>query len=181
MSNDSIPTVEYRSLDFMGYEGYRVGDDGSVWSRRRGGGWSAWKKLKRTKNKYGYCVVGLYNEESILKSHRVSNLVLLAFVGPRPENMQCCHWDGDRTNDALSNLRWDTPKANNADKRRHGTTLRGSLIGNSKLTEEIVAQIKLRCAAGELHAVIANDVGVTRTMIGYIAKRKWWRHVSDGN
>lgn len=49
-------------------------------------------------------------------------LVLEAFVGPCPEGMQACHNDGDRMNTRVGNLRWDTPKANSADRWRHGTT-----------------------------------------------------------
>jgi hypothetical protein len=54
------------------------------------------------------------------KQCRVAPLVLEAFVGPRPPGMDCCHDDGDSTNDALSNLRWDTKRANQADTLRHG-------------------------------------------------------------
>lgn len=50
----------------------------------------------------------------------VHSLVLSAFVGPRPEGMECCHGDGDKTNNALSNLRWDTKKANELDAVRIG-------------------------------------------------------------
>lgn len=51
----------------------------------------------------------------------VHTLVLEAFAARRPAGMQCAHNDGDRSNNALSNLRWATPKENNADKRQHGT------------------------------------------------------------
>ena len=44
--------------------------------------------------------------------------------GEPQTGMQCCHYDGDRTNAALDNLRWDTVKANHADKKRHGTYYR---------------------------------------------------------
>jgi hypothetical protein len=47
-------------------------------------------------------------------------LVLLAFVGPAPEGHECCHSDGDPMNNHLSNLRWDTDKANSQDTLRHG-------------------------------------------------------------
>lgn len=53
-------------------------------------------------------------------------LVLETFVGPRPPGMHACHNDGDPANNRLENLRWDTPKANMADRDRHGTTFRGA-------------------------------------------------------
>ena len=52
-------------------------------------------------------------------------LVLEAFVGPRPPGMECCHWDNDRSNNQLFNLRWDTKAANKADQVRHGTASHG--------------------------------------------------------
>lgn len=48
-------------------------------------------------------------------------LVLNAFVGPRPEGLECCHADGDPANNDVSNLRWDTRLANVQDMIRHGT------------------------------------------------------------
>ncbi len=51
----------------------------------------------------------------------VHNLVLLAFVGPRPDDYQCCHNDGNPLNNNLENLRWDTRSANMLDTIRHGT------------------------------------------------------------
>lgn len=51
----------------------------------------------------------------------VHKLVLEAFVGPRPPGLEACHNDGDGMNNRLTNLRWDTHKANMADQFRHGT------------------------------------------------------------
>lgn len=51
----------------------------------------------------------------------VHHLVLEAFVGPRPAGMQGCHRDDDPRNNALDNLRWDTPAGNKSDAVRRGT------------------------------------------------------------
>jgi hypothetical protein len=56
----------------------------------------------------------------------VHHLVLEAFVGPRPAGHEAAHGDGDKTNNALANLRWATPKENAADRYRHGTVLFGT-------------------------------------------------------
>lgn len=50
----------------------------------------------------------------------VSQLVLKAFVGPRPRGMEGCHNDGNASNNYLSNLRWDTHHENMRDVERHG-------------------------------------------------------------
>lgn len=55
------------------------------------------------------------------KRRPVHRLVLEAFVGPYPEGMECCHADGDPTNNHLDNLRWDTRSANSHDSVKHGS------------------------------------------------------------
>jgi hypothetical protein len=73
------------------------------------------------------------------KLRPVAPLVLEAFAGPRPSpNIDCCHNDGDRANDALSNLRWDTKKANYADMATHGTNFRANQT-HCKRGHELVA------------------------------------------
>lgn len=52
---------------------------------------------------------------------KVHQLVLEAFVGPRPEGFVGCHWDDDPSNNRLENLRWDTESANRFDSVRNGT------------------------------------------------------------
>jgi hypothetical protein len=54
------------------------------------------------------------------ENRQVHRLVLEAFAGPCPEGMEACHGDGDPTNNALSNLRWDSRSANVRDAVLHG-------------------------------------------------------------
>lgn len=58
---------------------------------------------------------------SRMVNRKVHRLVLEAFVGPCPGGCVGCHGNGDTTDNRLVNLRWDTPGANNRDKREHGT------------------------------------------------------------
>lgn len=53
--------------------------------------------------------------------YQVHRLIMLAFVGPRPEGMETCHNNGDPTDNRLENLRYDTTSANHLDMQRHGT------------------------------------------------------------
>lgn len=46
--------------------------------------------------------------------------VLLAFIGPCLDGMECCHNNGDPLDNRLENLRWDTRQANTIDKINHG-------------------------------------------------------------
>lgn len=50
---------------------------------------------------------------------RIAHLILNAFVGPCPNGMECCHYDDNKVNNRLSNLRWDTHSNNLKDRCRN--------------------------------------------------------------
>lgn len=70
------------------------------------------KILRASAGSNGYMTVRLCE-----KTYTVHNLVLSAFVGPRPPALAACHSDADKRNNRLGNLRWDTYAANNAERR----------------------------------------------------------------
>jgi hypothetical protein len=169
----SIPQPEnWRPV--VGYEGlYEVSDLGgvrrlpgtiSIRSRRWSGTYTrtlAGGPLRPTKRKKGKHYVALVvnlSRENVVIDALVSHLVLSVFVGPRPEGMEACHADRDPTNNALTNLRWDTHHANVLDAVRHGTVARvcGERSPGAKLTWEAVArgytvEEVLLCAHGGAH------------------------------
>lgn len=110
----------------VGYEGcYEVSDRGRVRTvpRMVAAGRGAWRHVpqrirRQAVTNAGYNIVTL--SRSQLTTKLVHTLVLEAFVGPRPVGMEACHYDGDKTNNILTNLRWDTKKANEADAVRVG-------------------------------------------------------------
>ena len=51
--------------------------------------------------------------------HYVHELVMLAFVGPRPQGVEILHQDDCKTNNALSNLRYGTRRENLLDSVRN--------------------------------------------------------------
>lgn len=104
-------------------------------------------------------------------------LVLLAFVGPCPPGMECCHWDRDRHNCNLSNLRYGTKAENQADKERHGTVMRGVKNGTAKLTESQVIEIRGLAASGLDQTVIGDRYGITQAAVSSINTRKTWKHI----
>src|SRR5690348_4369480 len=98
--------------DFPDYE---VSDQGRVRSYRRS---QNPRLLRPGKNSDGYPTIVLSNGSRT--TFGVHVLVLLAFVGPRPEGMLTRHLDGDNTNNVLTNLAYGTPHENNEDTIRHG-------------------------------------------------------------
>lgn len=167
-----------------GFPRYWVSDDGKVWSaykaeRGKGG-------IKATVLNFGYPVVTL-DMGGKHYARRVHALVLLAFVGPRPEGMDIRHLDGDRTNANLSNLRYGTRSENVRDAIKHGTHwtpfrhlphLTGEDHPFAKLTSAGVAQIRASLAAGVSQARLADQWGVSRRTVSDIALRRTWREVA---
>ena len=50
--------------------------------------------------------------KQVAKTYYVHEAVLLTFVGPRPEGMQVSHIDGDKLNNRLDNLLYESRKDN---------------------------------------------------------------------
>jgi hypothetical protein len=105
-------------------------------------------------------------------------LVLETFAGRRPLGMQACHNDGNSHNNALQNLRWDTPSANHLDKIRHGTIARGERNGFAKLSSDDVAAIRLALASGIGPTELARRYGLSRKHVQSIKRREVWAHVA---
>ena len=177
MSGDHS-TVKYRIVD--GYPGYRVGTDGSVWTRMKPvqSGYvvgTQWRQLKcKRVNPWGHRGVCLAGGRYRLVHH----LVLEAFVGPRPAGMECCHYDGDPTNNRLANLRWDTSKANKADTKRHGRARIGTMVPSAKLTEKQVQQIRCEYVRGIVGCIrLGKRYGVSEASIRRVLTGQCWSHV----
>lgn len=111
--------------DFEGY--YEVSDMGRVrvldrWvnAGRDGRRFNPGRIMKRGLVGSGYLAVGFVVSGQKKANRLVHSLVLETFVGPRPKGMVACHIDGDRYNNRLENLRWDTQKSNLEDAHALG-------------------------------------------------------------
>jgi len=166
-----------------GYEGlYEVSDRGRVrsvdrWLNCRDGQrqWHRGRLLKQVDNGNGYQGVSLSNlcEGTRPKRFYVHFLVLDAFVGPRPDEHQAAHGDGNRLNNRLSNLRWATVSENIADKLKHGTHQLGEQNPVAVLNEADVISIRQNYRYG-LGSTLAQQYGVDPGTIYAVVKRKNW-------
>jgi len=176
--------IEYRNLDAIGFSGYKVGDDGSVWTCKIMGSASKrgeWKRLRPAmigpKGKK-YPAVSLSNKGT-RKTLRVSWIVLTAFVGKMQDGMQACHFpDKSTLNNSLSNLRWGTRSSNESDKKHHGTDNSGTRNTNAKLTEDDVRSIRKSFREGTKQAVLSRQYQVSAHVINCVVLGKTWKHVS---
>jgi hypothetical protein len=94
------------------HPGYFVTRNGSVYSLRR----SVFSLLSQIPIEGGYLKVNLDG-----RRRRVHQLVLEAWVGPRPEGQEARHLDGVPTHNVVGNLAWGTSSENKLDQVRLGT------------------------------------------------------------
>jgi hypothetical protein len=170
--------IEYR--DVVGFPGYRVDSNGIVWTAWKKNGSlpsyisDEWGLLKQTTNKGGYLIVGLYRDGRRFP-FAVHRLMLEAFVGPMPEGKVRCHNDGNKLNNSIDNLRYDTPASNYDDAVKHGSLPHGEDQHLSKLTEADV--IAIRSNDGMTHREKAAKYGVSRSTISCAIRRTTWKHI----
>ena len=119
----------------------------------------------------------LITNEKGRKVALVHRVILETFVGPCPPGKESCHYDGDRTNNHIENLRWDTRKNNFVDRERHGHTMKGERHHFTKFANKDIVDIRLRARMGETHKSIAKSYDVTRQTISYIVRRDTWKHI----
>jgi hypothetical protein len=159
--------VEYR--DVPGFPGYRVGDDGSVWSRRQRGVQNVlatdWHELKLFRNRWGYQHVHLHSGNGRPCTRKVCGLVCAAFHGPRQSGMECRHLNGRIGDDRADNLAWGTKLENENDKRLHGTMAIGERNGLCKLSSTDIAAI-LDCRGTMTQKACAAQFGCSRSHVG---------------
>ena len=177
-----------RWLPVVGFEGfYEVSDAGRVrsldrviWFERKG------RPMRRTLvgqiltpcvHTHGYAQIVL-SKDGEHTTRLIHAVVLEAFVGAPPEGMEGCHEDNDKWNNCLSNLRYDTHLENSRDRIRHGVQTRGETAGHAVLTEDDVRRI--RTLAGTIdNKEIGARFGITGSNVGYILKRKTWKHIPE--
>lgn len=131
-----------------------------------------------TNHRSGYRYVGIARADGTGKcdSHHVHKLVLETFVGYRPEGLEASHLDGNKENNALSNLRWETRLQNMHRQNDHGT--RAVNRGLAKLDEEQIKAIRIRLEAGERGCNIAHEFGVSISTISRIKLRRTYNYAS---
>lgn len=162
----ALPAEEWRAV--VGWERYyRVSNLGRLYSLHQTG-----RLVIGMPMEGGYRVLKLRDKER--RGHLgVHVMVLEAFKGPRPSAAhEGCHNDGNGANNALANLRWDTAKANQADRLLHGTANRGKWL-KRKLTAEIAQRIR---ESPEVTIVAwSRMLGCSRGSISNVRAGKTWR------
>ena len=150
-------------LPIPDYPDYDVSNLGRVRSRRSG----TECILKPSKQKYH--TVQLYSTDG-KKYYSVHRLVLLAFVGERPDGSVIRHRDGNTSNNALTNLTYGTAHDNSKDRCLHGNS--GQKLNNRK-----VRIIRALHKLGFTQKRLTEIFGVNKQTMSKIILKKTYRYV----
>lgn len=163
-----------------GYEGlYEVSNFGRVrfliW---RGGTNPEGGIMKGNKQAHGYIHYCLTDKNKIKRTHLAHILVANAFIGKRPIGFDVNHLNGNKDDNRADNLEYVSRIENIHHAIKSGLhNTRGSRNGRAKLTDDMVIEIRMRHANGDMQSRLAREYGVSHQQISLIVNRKTWKHV----
>ena len=156
---------------------YEVSDWGRVRNRK------TFRILKPQVNltcKAGYLVVSLSSGFRNRRTYFIHRLVAHAFIGTRPEGLECCHGDGNSRNNHIENLRYDTHKNNGADSSRHGVMPHGEQHRDAKLSEQDVREIRFKHLPRKYtREMLAQEYGVSYSTVHHILGGRTWKYLDQ--
>lgn len=144
-------------------------------------------RVHKHKNGYVTCLTVVLYVAGKRHVRLISGLVLEAFRERRPPGKECCHEDGDPTNNVLKKLRWDTHQSNMQDCISHGKfhyeagRLKGSDHPRAKLSESLVIQARQLRKKGLVYREIKEQLKASaswQTLAKAIRGQKW-QHVAN--
>lgn len=123
----------------------------------------------------GYGTFGAGTPGGMVRAHRFSYII---HIGPIPDGLHVCHKCDVRECVNPEHLFLGTNADNIRDKVMKGRTPRGVGHWKAKLTEDQVLSIRNLYASGNYtYKVLAEQFGVTLTVIFFICKRRAWKHI----
>lgn len=162
--------------DIPNYPPYQISSFGRVralpYSRKRGKKITidSGRILKQFPNKnwaYLYIMLSRYK-----KGFRVHRLVAQAFI-PNPQNKaEVNHKDGNKLNNHISNLEWNTASENSY--HAYSTGLKKASLHRRKLTDDQIFEIRYLKYVGASIASIAREFGLHITTVYNIFTGKSW-------
>lgn len=161
----------------IGYQNYFVSDDGKIFSKAQS---KEPKEMKCEKMKLGYMRAHL-RSSGVSKKVLLHVLVANAFVPNPNAKKEINHKDGNKENNAASNLEWVT----RAENMRHARNMvlmkpmRGEMNPIAVLTEAKVREIRdaLKQPYRGIVVALAKKYGVVPEAISNIRHGKNWKHV----
>lgn len=158
----------------VGYEDYfMISDKGRLYSKRSD------RILKQSISKNGYYTVAtrIGGRKGLAVCFKIHRLVAEAFLNYTEDKPQVNHKDGNKLNNLLENLEWVSQSENALHAHATGLSVNAKKEENknSKLTEEIVRQIRKEYKPSQVtQRFLAQKYGVSKTTIQSIVTDKVW-------
>lgn len=165
--------MKKRVHDYIPYikDLYTIDDLGNIYSDISG------KMKTRNKGNTEYQIINLMTLEGKKKTFRIHRLVMMVFHPIQNiDDMEVNHIDGNKRNNALSNLQWCTASENQLHAFQIGLQKprKGEKSNFSKLTQKDVDKIFNLRRKGLTQKQIAEEIKCTRSNISYILSKKTW-------
>ena len=158
----------------VGYENYyEISSLGRLRSKKTG----RYLKIHTKTRKDGYYYNNLH-KHGTKKPFLIHRLVAQAFL-PNPENKYYVnHIDGNKLNNAASNLEWVTAKENEDHAYRIGIKNQtGEKNPTAKLTESDVIRIRQLAEEGVHYKEIAKMYNIHTSYANGLILRRTWKHI----
>lgn len=137
------------------------------------------REVSQRQSDFGYrvvCLSDVNNKPCHVKVHR---LVASRWVSTHDENLEVNHIDGNKANNAYTNLEWVTSREN----KRHGWdtglyTHKGDKHYLAKLTDEDVVKICQMLSDGSRVKEVAEIFNTTKDVLNNIKSGRSWQHIA---
>lgn len=134
----------------------------------RGGLLTPWEDPK------GYLHITVYEGDKARKPY-LHRLVAEAFLGECPEGMETLHGPNGKLDNRASQLRYDTHQVNCDEMLRDGTRRFGEDHWNAVLTQELVAELRLRARGKESFETLAREFGLNPGAVASAVRGIVWQ------
>lgn len=141
---------------------YLISEDGKVINAKTG------RNLKQSINHNGYLQLTITTQKGKSLNLRVHRLVAIAFIDNPDNKPEVNHIDGVKTNNHHSNLEWCSKRENIS----HAISASLRRKCSNKPSEKVKKRNKLiileYCSTNKTHIEIANEFGLSKSIIGKI-------------
>lgn len=147
---------------------YEVSNQGRV--RRK-----ANRRIRKPSNAgKGYCSIIVYTPDGYV-GYYIHRLVANAFLGPAPEGQEVSHKNGNRKDNRLDNLIYESHKDNMSRRQAHATSYHGERNPAAKLTQAQVSSMRYDRKKGGKLLELATKYGVSFQQVSRICLEDNWK------
>ena len=157
--------------DFPTDERYEVSNKGRIRNK------TLYELLSPSGSGSGYLLFTRYKNGKFSGAY-VHHAVAMAFIGNRPNRLTVSHLDGNKFNNCVENLKYESVTDNLARKFEHNTQPMGEDNQASKLSEYDVIEIRKLYSTGDTsYSKLANSYNVSTSTIYRVMNNICWSHV----